>query len=178
MRCKWGWWSGGREGRTAPTPALTSATCQQSLAGLGLWIRHCAACPDTAQPSRLRVSVFGAALLPPTRTPVTRFRAHSKSKMTVSPQPRWIWKPFFQIRSHPEVPGEHGFWGTLSNLLHQTKTTEQSSYKPELAREGTGFLNSLTPKACWFRTLTDTRCGCEFQAGPLHYVLSLLLRQV
>ena len=53
---------------------------------------------------------------------------------------------YFQIRSHSEVPSDHGFRGTLFNPLHETKTIEQSAYKAGLAGEGSGFLISLTPQ--------------------------------
>lgn len=122
LRCGQGWSSWKLTGENHPCPTwLLAPAADPGTPGL----------VDTSlqylPPSShgLRVSVSESSLLSLTRTPVIRFRDHQKSKTISSPKPYWIWRPYFQVRSHPEFPSEHGFGGTLFSPLHQTN--EQST---------------------------------------------------
>lgn len=129
LRCGQGWWAWRL--RRGPPHALPSLVFVSSP-GQTLASRCIVAISASifTRPSFLCVSVFESLLHSLTRIPVIGFGAHPKSQTLSSLQPYWIWGPCFQMRSHPKVPGEHGFWGTLFNPLHQTETPEQSPHKP------------------------------------------------
>lgn len=61
--------------------------------------------------------------------------------------------------------------GDASTHYTKTKSIEQSTYKPRLAREGMGPPTfTLTPWKVMLGSgsTMNMQCGCEFQGGPLH----------
>lgn len=173
LGCRQGWWPWRlRRGPPHTLPSLVFVSSPGQTLACGCIVAISASI--FTWPSFLCVSVFESLLHSLTRIPVMGFGGHPKSQTLSSPQPYWIWRPCFQMRSHPKVPGEHGFWGPLFNPLHQTKTREPSPHKPESAREDTGFLISMTPQKGTLVQDTDTNsravpalCYSPFLSGSV-----------